>query len=104
MSDRITIEDIDRREELGDILINLSKIFCDRAKIDVDKACGELIALDKFIAQGEFDSEEKLNLKGIIDGMTATMMRMYKSDKDMRVIELLNDIKKHLNTQKGMER
>ena len=81
MSDRITREDIDRREreELNDML-------------------------DEFIKHNKINSEEKLRLNTLINIMTMAMTRIGLNKKGIRLIKLLYAIEDRLNAKNDIER
>lgn len=90
---------MDKREELNDILVDITYTFCGGMNINTNKACDELMVLDEFIKHNKINSEEKLRLNTLINVVTMTMARIGVNKKDMKLIKLLYAIEDRLNAK-----
>ena len=95
---------MDKREELNDILVDITYTFCNGMNININKACDELMVLDEFIKHNKINSEEKLCLNILINVITMTMSRIGVNKKGIRLIKLLYAIEDRLNSNNDIER
>ena len=95
---------MDKREELNDILVDITYTFCNGMNININKACDELMVWDEFIKHNKMNSEEKLCLNILINVITMTMSRIGVNKKGIRLIKLLYAIEDRLNSNNDIER
>ena len=93
---------MDKREELNDILVDITYTFC--GGMNINNACDELMVLDEFIKHNKINSEEKLRLNTLINVMTMTMAKTGVNKKGIRLIKLLYAIEDRLNAKNDIER